>query len=122
MSALGRRQFLTASVSAVALGATGMLNAPARAAMGPNDKYDLVIKGGSVLDPSQNLRGARDVGIRFGVVEALEANIPPERALKVLDAGGKLVTPGLIDLLEDAQAGAKRLDYRSEERRVGKEC
>ena len=103
MSALGRRQFLKASVSAVALGvsglgATGMLGGPARAAMGPTDKYDLVIKGGSVLDPSQNLRGARDVGIRFGVVEAVEANIPPERALKVLDAGGKLVTPGLIDL------------------------
>jgi dihydroorotase len=77
MSALGRRQFLKASVSAVALGAAGMLDAPARAAMGPNDKYDLLIKGGSVLDPSQNLRGTRDVGIRFGIVEAVEASIPP---------------------------------------------
>ncbi|MBV8170198.1 MAG: amidohydrolase, partial [Alphaproteobacteria bacterium] len=98
MSAVGRRQFLKASVSAVALGASGMLGASARAAMGPNDKYDLVIKGGSVLDPSQNLRGARDLGIRFGVVEAVEQTIPAERALKVLDAGGKLVTPGLVDL------------------------
>jgi len=66
--------------------------------MGPNDKFDLVIKGGDVLDPSQKLRARRDIGIRSGVVEALEADIPAERALRVLDAGGKLVTPGLIDL------------------------
>jgi dihydroorotase len=61
--------------------------------MGPNDKFDLVIKGGEVLDPSQKLRARRDIGIRNGVVEALEADIPAERALRVLDAGGKLVTP-----------------------------
>ena len=71
---------------------------PARAAMGPNDKFDLVIKGGDVLDPSQSLRGKRDIGIRYGVIEAVEADIPAARALRVLDAGGKLVTPGLIDL------------------------
>lgn len=66
--------------------------------MGPNDKFDLVVKGGEVLDPSQNLRARRDVGIRFGVIEALEADIPADRALKVLNVGGKLVTPGLVDL------------------------
>jgi dihydroorotase len=66
--------------------------------MGPNDKFDLVIKGGDVLDPSQSLRGKRDIGIRFGVIEAVEADIPAARASRVLDAGGKLVTPGLIDL------------------------
>ena len=64
----------------------------------PNDKFDLVVKGGEVLDPSQNLRAKRDIGIRYGVVEALEADIPAERALKVLNVPGKLVTPGLIDL------------------------
>jgi dihydroorotase len=66
--------------------------------MGPNDKFDLVIKGGEVLDPSQKLRGVRDVGIRYGVVEAIQPSIPAERALRVLDASGRLVTPGLIDL------------------------
>jgi dihydroorotase len=66
--------------------------------MGPNDKFDLVIKNGDVLDPSQALRGKRDIGIRYGVIEAIEADIPAARALRVLDAGGKLVTPGLIDL------------------------
>jgi dihydroorotase len=68
------------------------------AAMGPNDKFDLLIRNGEVLDPSQGLRGKRDVGIRFGVVEAVEPSIPAERANRVMDAVGKLVTPGLIDL------------------------
>jgi dihydroorotase len=95
MLAPSRRQFLAHSASAVALAASG---GTAFAAMGPNDKFDLVIKGGEVLDPSQNLRGKRDIGIRFGVVEAVAGDIPADKGLKVLDASGKLVTPGLIDL------------------------
>ena len=90
-----RRRFL------LALGATaaaGTLSMVARAAMGPDDKFDLLIKGGEVLDPSQRFRGMRDIGIRNGVIEAVQANIPAERALKVLSATGRLVTPGLVDL------------------------
>jgi dihydroorotase len=66
MSATSRREFLTlaGSASAVALSAAGLGVPPALAVMGPNDKFDLVIKGGEVLDPSQNLRAKRDVGIR----------------------------------------------------------
>ena len=66
--------------------------------MGPDDKFDIVIKGGEVLDPSQSLRGRRDIGIRYGVIEAVESDIPAARALRLIDAGGKLVTPGLVDL------------------------
>ena len=72
-----RRQFLAAAAP-FTLFAGGL--ARGHAAMGPNDKFDLVIKGGDVLDPSQNLRGKRDIGIRFGVIEAVEADIPAERA------------------------------------------
>jgi dihydroorotase len=90
-----RRAFLS-GVGSLAL--TASLHGPARAAIGPDDKFDLVIKGGDVLDPSQSLRGRRDIGIRFGVIEALEADIPAARALRLLDASGKLVTPGLVDL------------------------
>src|SRR5437016_2927733 len=90
-----RRQFLATAGSFALIAAS---KGPAGAAMGPNDKFDLVIKGGDVLDPSQSLRGKRDIGIRFGVIEALEADIPAERAQRVLDATGKLVTPGLVDL------------------------
>ncbi len=95
MSVLSRREFLVSAGSGAIAAAVG---APVHAAMGPNDKFDLVIKGGDVLDPSQSLRGKRDIGIRFGVIEALDPDIPAARANRVLDAGGKLVTPGLIDL------------------------
>ncbi|MGJ5082579.1 amidohydrolase family protein [Bradyrhizobium sp. HKCCYLS3013] len=94
MSALSRRKFLLSSGAA----AMAALSGPVGAAMGPADKFDLVIKGGDVIDPSQSLRGRRDIGIRWGVVEAVEPEIPAERALRSIDANGRLVTPGLIDL------------------------
>jgi len=95
MPALSRRDFLSTAGSFALAAASG---ASADAAMGPNDKFDLVIKGGDVLDPSQSLRGKRDIGIRYGMIEAVEAEIPAARAERLLDASGKLVTPGLIDL------------------------
>ena len=66
--------------------------------MGPNDKFDLLLRNADVLDPSQGLRGKRDIGMRYGLIEAVEPSIAPERANRVMDASGKLVTPGLIDL------------------------
>ena len=91
-----KRRRIVAGISAAF--ATGLVGSAARAAMGPNDKFDLVIKGGEVLDPSQNLRAKRDIGMRFGLVEAIEADIPAARANKVMNAAGRLVVPGLIDL------------------------
>jgi dihydroorotase len=92
---LASRRHILTGTAALALSAAG---GPVFAAMGPDDKFDLVIKGGEVLDPSQSLRGRRDVGIRYGVIEAVEPDIPAARALRLIDAGGKLVTPGLVDL------------------------
>ena len=92
---IDRRTFVFGLASAATL---ATLPRGVRAAMGPNDKFDLLIKGGEVLDPSQRLRGVRDIGIRNGVVESVQAGIPAERALRVIDATGRLVTPGLIDL------------------------
>ncbi|NPU09978.1 amidohydrolase/deacetylase family metallohydrolase [Bradyrhizobium sp. 83002] len=94
MSALSRRNFLLSSGAA----AMAAMSRPAHAAMGPADKFDLLIKGGDVIDPSQSLRGKRDVGIRWGVVEAIEPEIAADRALRSIDAAGRLVMPGLIDL------------------------
>ena len=81
-----------------ALAAATTLPGAARAAMGPGDKYDLLLRNANVLDPSQGLAGSRDIGMRYGLIESIEAVIPPERANRVMDAGGKLVTPGLVDL------------------------
>jgi dihydroorotase len=95
MRSLKRRQLVAGIGAAFAAGSAGFA---ARAAMGPNDKFDLVIKGGEVLDPSQRLGAKRDVGMRFGKIEALEGDIPAARANRVLNAAGRLVVPGLIDL------------------------
>ena len=95
MSSFSRRQWVAGMGAAIATGTLGLV---ARATMGPDDKFDLVIKGGEVLDPSQGLRGKRDIGMRYGRIEALEADIPAARALRVMNAAGRLVVPGLIDL------------------------
>ena len=87
---VSRRQFLSYPASGLTLAAAGASSPGALAAMGPDDKFDLVVKGGEVLDPSQNLRARRDIGIRFGVIEALEADIPADKAHRVLSANGKL--------------------------------
>ena len=95
MSRVDRRRFLCTLASGLA---AASIPGALRAAMGPNDKFDLLIRGGELLDPSQRLRGVRDIGIRNGVIELVAERIPPERALQVIDASGRLVTPGLVDL------------------------
>jgi dihydroorotase len=60
--------------------------------------YDLLIKGGRVIDASQKLSGERDVAIANGKIAAVAANIPAAQAREVFDARGKLVTPGLINV------------------------
>jgi dihydroorotase len=60
--------------------------------------YDLLLKGGNVIDPSQDLRGALDVAVEDGKIARVAANIPVAEARRVVDVPGKTVTPGLIDL------------------------
>ncbi len=60
--------------------------------------FDLLIHSGEVIDPAQNLRGRRDVGIANGKIAALEPHLPRDGAATLIDATGKLVTPGLIDM------------------------
>lgn len=65
---------------------------------GTNALYDVVIRGGEVLDPGAGISGTYDVGIRDGHVAAIEPTIKPELARQVIDASGQIVTPGLVDL------------------------
>lgn len=64
----------------------------------PALKFDLVIANGDVVDPSQRLRGKRDIGIKNGQVAAIAPSIATDRAVQRIDAAGRLVTPGLVDL------------------------
>jgi hypothetical protein len=59
--------------------------------------YDLLIRGGRVIDPSQRLSAELDVAIRQGKVARLAANIAESEARQVLDARKMIVTPGLVD-------------------------
>ena len=87
-----RRDFLIGAAAGGALLATGA------GVLAQTDKFDLVIKGGEVLDPGQKLRARRDIGIRNAVIAALEPDIADARAKQMLDAKGKLVVPGLVDM------------------------
>lgn len=60
--------------------------------------YDLVIRGGRVIDPSQSMDRVLDVGIRDGKVIALRRGIPAGAGTESIDAQGLLVAPGLIDV------------------------
>jgi dihydroorotase len=61
-------------------------------------KFDLLIKGGEVVDPGGGRSGRLDVAIKRNRIAALDHDIPAEAAFRVLDASGQYVTPGLIDL------------------------
>jgi len=61
-------------------------------------KYDLLLKGGRVIDPANNVDGVFDIAIAGRYVSAVEKDISPGLARKVADVSGLVVTPGLIDL------------------------
>ena len=60
--------------------------------------YDLLLRGGRVIDPAAGIDGKRDIAFSNGRVMAVEPEIPAENARQVVDATDCLVTPGLIDL------------------------
>ena len=60
--------------------------------------YDLLLKGGTVIDPSQNLQGVHDIAVQDGKIASIAPSIPGAEATRVIDVLGKTVTPGLIDL------------------------
>lgn len=59
--------------------------------------YDLILKGGRVIDPGQGLSGLYDVGIRAGQIAAVAPQIDPQLAQEWIDVADHLVLPGLID-------------------------
>jgi dihydroorotase len=61
-------------------------------------KFDLLIKGGEVVDPGGGRSGRLDVAIKRDRIAALDSDIPADAAFRVIDAAGQYVTPGLIDL------------------------
>jgi dihydroorotase len=64
----------------------------------PAPRYDLVVKGGRLIDPSQGISEARDVAVSGTKIARIATDIPAQEGRHVLDARGKIVTPGLIDV------------------------
>ncbi|MEN6603719.1 MAG: amidohydrolase/deacetylase family metallohydrolase [Bryobacteraceae bacterium] len=68
--------------------------------------YDLVLKGGHVIDPKNKISAVRDVAIAKGRIAAVEADIPAAKAKRVIDVRSLYVTPGLVDIHVHAFAGS----------------
>jgi dihydroorotase len=62
------------------------------------EKYDLLLRGGHVIDPRNKVSAVRDVAIRDGTIAAVAPKLDPATALKSVDIAGLYVTPGLIDI------------------------
>ena len=60
--------------------------------------YDLLIKGGRVIDARNNINIIMDLALSGGKVAKIDADIPASQALRTIDAGGLLVCPGLVDM------------------------
>ena len=68
------------------------------AALAAQPRYDLLLKGGHVIDPKNNINRVMDVAIANGKIAQVGPNIAPSEAKKTVDAAGLYVTPGLIDI------------------------
>jgi dihydroorotase len=73
--------------------------------------YDLLLRGGHVIDGRNGIDAVRDVAIKDGKVAAVAANIPPTQATKTVDAAGLYVTPGLVDIHVHGYHGEKGTAY-----------
>ena len=67
--------------------------------------YDLIIKGGTVVDPSHNIHGLNDVAVEDGKIARIAPDIPSAEAKRTVEVKGKVVIPGLIDLHTHVYAG-----------------
>ena len=68
-------------------------------------EYDLLLRGGHVIDPKNKIDGRRDVAIKDGRIAAVAAGIPETKAVKTVNVSGLYVTPGLVDLHVHVFAG-----------------
>lgn len=68
--------------------------------------FELILKGGHLIDPKNNIDGPNDIGIKGGKVAAIESELPVENAAQVIDVNGHYVTPGLVDIHIHAYATA----------------
>ena len=100
---------------ALGLWALVLVTAAAAAGQAPpnlsSPPYDLLLKGGHVIDPANLLDDRRDVAVKGGKIAAVDKDIPASGARQVVDVTGLYVTPGLIDIHVHVGHGGARLDW-----------
>jgi dihydroorotase len=92
-----RRTLLITAAGLLAAIVSGSAQAPATPPAS-TAKYDLLLKGGHVIDARNSVDAVRDVAIKDGKVALVAASIPAAEAGKTIDVAGLYVTPGLIDI------------------------
>jgi len=83
----------------------------AASASAQSPQYDLLIKGGHVIDPANHIDAIMDVAVSSGKIAAVSKDIPAPSAGKVVDASGLYVTPGLIDIHYHVGHGGAPLNW-----------
>jgi dihydroorotase len=99
------------AVLAIALGSPVVM-------LAQTTRYDLLLKGGHVIDPANHIDEVRDVGVLQGKIAAVEKNIPADQAVKVVDVSKLYVTPGLIDIHYHVGHGGAPLNWFAPEARA----
>ena len=79
-------------------------------------QYDLLLKGGHVVDSKNGISAVRDVAILQGKIAAVEQNIAASRARRTIDVSSLYVTPGLVDMHVHVFAGSMGREY------IGENC
>ena len=79
----------------------------------PTPDYDLLLKGGHVIDGKNKLSAIRDVAIKDGKIAAVAPNIPTVKAAKTVNVTGLYVTPGLVDIHVHVFPGLEKNSYAS---------
>src|SRR5216110_2738388 len=130
MNKQNRRAFLQNSAAAAALvamrgvaAANSISEAGRRAgshgaSVVDTPRYDLLLKGGHVIDPANERDGRMDVAVSGSQIAAVERDIPANQGAKVVDVSGLYVTPGLIDIHYHIGHGGAPLDWFTPEGRV----
>jgi len=102
---------------AMLVAVAGALNAAAQS-RAQQPRYDLLLKGGHVIDPANHVDGVMDVAVSKDRIAAVEKNISAAEAAKIVDVSGLYVTPGLIDIHVHVGHGGAPLNWFASEARA----
>jgi len=75
-------------------------------------EYEILLRGGTVVDPTQGLHGPMDIGIDHGQVARLAPRIPKGKAEMVIDLAGKVAIPGILDSHAHFSGGVEKVGHR----------